>query len=323
MPRRLFVLAASLFLILITAATLRAESPGERELSLGRQSLARRDYGTAAEHLAAATAALDPQKEREALAEAWLQLGVADLAGLDRPEDALAAFRKSAELSGSPSAWLWASMAAEKLGRAEEARDYKARAIGSPQPPVTLEAAPAPPPPTKKAPEIIPGPTPVEPAPVAQAAPAPVPEAVAPVAQPAPEPVAEKKPDAFQHFFGPKEPAAPPAAAPAEAAPVEPVKKGDAFQHLFGESSPERPAGAREAQAQAPEKAAEKKPVRVKKAEKKEEEKAPAAQTATPKGGAFQHFFGEKKKDGQAGDEKDGAQDDKKTPEDSSAPPPL
>jgi len=275
MPRRLFVLAASLFLV---AITLRAESPGERELTLGRQSLARRDYGTAAEHLAAATAALDPQKEREALAEAWLQLGVADLTGLDRPEDALAAFRKSADLSGNPSAWLWASMAAEKLGRAEEARDYKARAIGSPQPPVTLEAAPAPPPPMKpmkKGPEIIPGPTPVEPAPVAQAA---------------PEPAAE------------------------------PVKKGDAFQHLFGESSPERPAGAREAQAQAPEKEAEQKP--AKKLEKKKEEKAPVAQTAAPKGGAFQHFFGEKKKDGQAGDEKSEAQDDKKTPEESSAPPP-
>jgi tetratricopeptide (TPR) repeat protein len=268
MPRRLFVLAANLFLV---TATLRAESPGERELALGRQSLARRDYGTAAEHLAAATAALDPQKERDALAEAWLQLGVADLTGLDRPEDALAAFRKSAGLSGSPSAWLWASTAAEKLGRAEEARDYKARAIGSPQPPVTLEAAPAPPPPT--------------------------------------EPAAEKKPDAFQHFFGPKEPAEPPAAAPVEAAPAEPVKKGDAFQHLFGESSP-----------------AEKKP--AKKLEKKKEEKTPAAQAATPKVDAFQHFFGEKKKDGPAGDEskgekKEGAQDDKKTPEESSAPPPL
>jgi tetratricopeptide (TPR) repeat protein len=205
MPRRLFVLAFSLFLVTMT---LRAESPGERELALGRQSLARRDYGTAAERLAAATAALDPQKEREALAEAWLQLGIVDLTGLDRPEDALVAFRKSAELSGNPSAWLWASTAAEKLGRAEEAREDKARAIGSPQPPVTLEAAPPPPPPMKpmqKTPEIIPGPTPPEPAPVVQAAPPPV----------------------------------------AEAAPVEPVKKGDAFQHLFGESSPERPAGAR------------------------------------------------------------------------------
>jgi tetratricopeptide (TPR) repeat protein len=254
MPRRLFVLAASLFLI---AATLHAESPGERELNLGRQSLARRDYGTAAEHLAAATAALDPQNESEALAEAWLQLGIADLTGLDRPEEALAAFHKSAELSGNPSAWLWASTAAEKLGHEEEARQYKARAIGSPQPQVILEAAPAP----------------------------------------------------------------PPAAAPVEAAPVEPVKKGDAFQHLFGESSPERPAGAREAQAQSPEKKAEKKP--AKKLEKEKEEKVPAAQTATPKGGAFQHFFGEKKKDRQTGDEKDGDQSDKKTPEESSAPPPL
>jgi tetratricopeptide (TPR) repeat protein len=271
MPRRLFILAASLFLI---AASVRAESPGQRELDRGRQSLARRDYGTAAEHLAKATAALDPRKEREALAEAWLQLGVADLTGLDRPEEALAAFRKSAELSGNPSAWLWASTTAEKLGRTEEAREYKARAIGSPQPSVTVEAAPPP-----QAPENIPGPTPAEPAPVAQAAPPPV-----------AEPAAEKKPDAFQHFFGPKEPAALPPAA----APVEPVKKGGAFQHLFGEKKP---------------------------AKKLEAKPAPLE---TPKVDAFQHFFGEKKKDGQPGDENKGEkkEGDAKTPEEGSAPPP-
>lgn len=305
MPRRLSILIASLFFVTMTA---RAESPGERELNLGRQALARRDYSAAAEHLGAATAALDPQRERAALAEAWLQLGVADLAGLDRAEEALAAFRKSAELAADPSAWLWASTAAEKLGRAEEAREYKVRALGPPQPEVTLEAAPPPP----QDPEIIPGPIPVEPAPVAQAAPP------APAPEPAPEPAAEKRPDAFQHFFGPKEPAAaPPAAAPAEA---EPVKKGDAFQHLFGEGSPERPAGAREAQAQAPEKKAEKKAAGRR--EKQKGAKAPESQAVTPKVDAFQHFFGEKKKESQAGDEKDGP-GDKKTPEESSAPPPL
>jgi tetratricopeptide (TPR) repeat protein len=267
MLRRLFILAA---VLLCAAVTLRAETPGAQSLTLGRQALARQDYRAAAEHLTAATASLDPEKEREALAEAWLQLGVADLAGLDRAEDALAAFLKSAEFSASPSsAWLWASTAAEKLGRTDDARQYKMRALGPTLPEKTVQAVPPP------EPENIPGPTPPP---------------------PAVQPAEEKKPDAFQHFFGPKEPTAPAAPSAAQAAPDEPVKKGDAFQHLFSESSPERPAGARAAQA-----GAKKVP------EKKTDEAKPAAPTGT-KGDAFRHFFGEKKNE--------------KAPEPESTPPP-
>jgi tetratricopeptide (TPR) repeat protein len=247
MPRRLFPFAV---LFLLAAVSLRAESPGERELALGREALAQRDYSTAAEHLTAATAALDPQGQREMLAEAWLQLGMADLAGLDRPEEALAAFRKSAELAANPaSAWLWASTAAEKLGKAEEAAEYKARALAPPAPPKPKPA-------------------------------------------PAPEPAAPAKPDAFQHFFGPKEkePAAAQPAPPPQAAPAEPVKKGDAFEHMFGEKSPERPAGAAAAQ----EKDKDRKDVKDSKDDKNKDEKARAA-----KGEAFRHFFGEKKVESQ------------------------
>jgi tetratricopeptide (TPR) repeat protein len=262
MPRRLFPFAV---LFLLAAVSLWAEIPGERELALGREALAQRDYSTAAEHLTAATAALDPQSQRELLAEAWLQLGMADLAGLDQPEEALAAFRKSAELAANPaSAWLWASTAAEKLRRAEEAAEYKARALAPPAPP-------------KPTPEAKP-----EPAPAA-----------------APQAPAPAKPDAFQHFFGPKEPAAAQPAPPPQAAPAEPVKKGDAFQHMFGEASPERPAGTRAAQ----EKDKDSKDRKDIKGGKDKDEKARAA-----KGDAFRHFFGEKKVE--------------KKPEEESAPPP-
>lgn len=260
MPCRRLAFAVTLFL---AAAAVLAESPGQRALSLGREALARRDYPAAAEHLSAAIEALDPQGEKDALADAWLQLGVADLTGLGRAEDALAAFMKSAELSANPaSAWLWASKAAEKLGRADEAADYEARALAPPPPPpVSRVAIPA-------------------------AAPAPVAEPSVPV-QPAPEPAAEPaKPDAFQHFFGAKErppvvPAAPDAAP--EVSPAPPPQEPQVFERLFGESRPDRPEGAREAQSQAPErkevaeKAAEKKPVKAK------------------KGDAFRHLFGEKK----------------------------
>ena len=231
MLRRLFLFAVTLFL---ASVSLWAESPGERELALGREALAKRDSSAAAEHLTAATAALDPQSQREMLAEAWLELGMADLAGLGRAEEALAAFRKSAELATNPSsAWLWASTAAEKLGRAEEAAEYKARAL----------------------------------------------------APPAPAPAAPPKADAFQHFFGPKEPAAAQPAPPPQAAPV---KKGDAFQRLFGEKDKDR------------------KDIKDGKDNKNKDEKArPAA-----KGEAFRHFFGEKE------------EESKKPAEEGNAPPP-
>jgi tetratricopeptide (TPR) repeat protein len=232
MLRRLFLFAVTL---LLAAISLWAESPGERELALGREALAKREYGAAAEHLTAATAALDPQGQREMLAEAWLQLGMADLAGLDRPEEALTAFRRSADLAANPaSAWLWASTAAEKLGRAEEAAEYKARALAPPAPP-------------KPAPEPKPEPAPAPP-----------------------------KEDAFQHFFGPKEPVAAQPVPPPQAAPV---KKGDAFQHMFGEKDKDR------------KDIRDTKDSKDSKDKDNKDEKAQAAK----KGDAFRHFFGEKK----------------------------
>lgn len=305
MPRRCFVLAATLFLI---AAILRAESPGARELGLGKEALAHRDFRAAAEHLTAATQALDPGDEKEALADAWLQLGVVDLTGLDRAADALDAFRKSAELAASPSsAWLWASTAAEKLGRGDEAADLKARALAPPSPEPVPEpvqaAAPAPEPVQAKAPE--PTPEPVQAAPVHT-----------PPAEPAPAPApARPKPSAFQHFFGPKErkaPAAPakPSAPPPAPAPAPPqAKEGDAFQRLFGENRLNRPEGAREAQAEGPE------------ARKGKEQKASRAAAGSRKVDAFQILFGEKKKGGDREDGKAGDQEKDTKPQDGTAPP--
>jgi|GEM_PF-2077898 len=324
MQRRCSILVATLFLI---AASLLAESPGAHELGLGKEALAHRDFRAAAEHFAAATEGLDPQGEREALADAWLQLGVVDLTGLDHASDALAAFRKSAELAASPSsAWLWAATAAEKLGRPAEAEDLKARALApppAPEPPAAPEvvqakaAAPAPAPTPETVQAKAPAPEPV------QAAPPPVAPDKAPAAAPveAAKPAPAQAPSAFQHFFGPKErkappapppppaaapapaasassstttlPSAAPAAAPAAASPSAPApKEGAAFQHLFGENRPARPAGAREAQAEGPE------------ARKAKEEKAKSAPGAPSHLDALEILFGEKKKVVKKGDEK-------------------
>jgi len=239
MPRRCSVLVATLFLI---AAALWAESPGTRELSLGKEALAHRDFRAAAEHLTAATRTLDPQSEKEPLADAWLQLGIAELTGLtglEHAADALAAFRKSAELAASPSsAWLWAATAAEKLGRQEEAADLKARALApppAPEPPmapsapelvqakaVAPAAPPAPEPVQPKLPD--PAPEPVQAAPAAAPRPEPAPPQPAAAPEKAPAAPVKPAPSAFQHFFGPKErkappaPPSPPAAAPPPAA---------------------------------------------------------------------------------------------------------
>ncbi|RPH53740.1 hypothetical protein EHM82_07915, partial [bacterium] len=106
------------FALFLLAAGAQAQSAGERDLALGREALARKDHIAALEHLSRATGSLDPERDRESLADAWLQLGLTYLNGLDRPEPALGAFVKSAETAASPeSAWLWASVAAEKLGR--------------------------------------------------------------------------------------------------------------------------------------------------------------------------------------------------------------
>lgn len=137
MPRRVPPLALS---FVLCANLLSAQQEGVWELTLGKEAFARQDHLTALEHLARATGALDPKRDREALADAYLQLGLTYLTGLDRPEQALAAFRKSAERAVNPaSAWLWASAAAEKLGRLEEAARYKAQALPAAQP----EASPS------------------------------------------------------------------------------------------------------------------------------------------------------------------------------------
>lgn len=249
MQYRRIGLAATLF---FAALALRAESPGQRELAAGREALARSEHAAAAEHFRAATAALDPVGEKEALAEAWLQLGIAELTGLDRAEDALAAFEKSAELAANPSsAWLWASTAAEKLGRSDEAAELKARALKPPSPPPPA-VEPTPTAPAKadafqhffgakdsKTPAKTP------PAPEAPAASPPPPSA--PQAEPPPEKAV------FQTLFGENRPDRPEGARQAQAEGEQgrekqaetkqeaarkaaPAKKGDAFRHFFGET---------------------------------------------------------------------------------------
>lgn len=197
-----------LLALILLCGTVQAQSGGEAELALGREAAAQKDWISAIEHFSRATGALDPEKDREALADAYLQLGLSYLTGLDRPAQALPAFVKSAELAASPAtAWIWASMAADKLGRTEEAAQYKERAM---PPSVAREEAPPPP-----AIEV-------------QAAEPLVPEP-RPEARPA-------EPDAFQHFFGKKdEPKReePKAVEPAPAN-AEPKPAPDAFQHFFG-----------------------------------------------------------------------------------------
>jgi tetratricopeptide (TPR) repeat protein len=221
MLRRLLLTVLLAFLL---AAGAPAQSGGERDLALGREALARKDYIAALEHLSRATGSLDPERDREKLADAWFDLGLTYLNGLDRPEPALAAFLKSAEGAASPeSAWLWASAAAEKLGRTEEAARYKARAI----------------PPT-------PSPAP-EPEPAVESIPAASVEPLRP--DPRPEPAAEpeppkEKPDAFRHFFGGKKKDER-TAKPEEKKPEPEVEKKegekvDAFEYFFGKKRKEK-----------------------------------------------------------------------------------
>lgn len=136
---RFTVLAA---VLVFAAGSSWAGPPGERELALGRQAMIRHDYPGAVEHLTAAVRALDPGAGREAAAEAWLELGQARMIGLGQTKEALEAFQKSAGLAAYPAtAWLWASVAAEKLGRSEEAGLYKTRALAPGAMSVPLSAA--------------------------------------------------------------------------------------------------------------------------------------------------------------------------------------
>lgn len=194
------------------ALPLRAEEgAGQRELALGREAAARQDHEAARKHFDAALLAIDPTEDPEVAAEVWLQIGLTSLNGLENPEAALTAFLASATLAPEPAtAWLWASVTAEKLGREDDAARYKTRALRQPVPAPAPSPAPAP---------VVP---PAEPAPARMAPMAPT--ASVPEPAPVPQPVAEapsektpaEKPDAVQHFFG------------AEAQkPKEPVRKKD------------------------------------------------------------------------------------------------
>lgn len=232
LPRRsiaVLVLAVMAF----AGLPLRAEEgTGQRELALGREAAARQDHGTAMKHFDAALLALDPTEDMEVLAEVWMRIGLTSLNALGDPEAALTAFLASATLSPEPAtAWLWASVTAEKLGRAQDAATYKEEALARP------------------APVPVPEPAPVAEVPPAQPSPAPV--ASAPAAQAPAEDASSEEPDAVQHFFGaegqkPKEPTrkrdrkddlpAVPAAEPESSAkPEEKKETVDAVQYFFGE----------------------------------------------------------------------------------------
>src|SRR5262245_28934259 len=71
---------------------------------------------------------------------ALLERGIELLTGPGSDREALAAFLRAAELSERPaSAWLWAAVAAERLGMFAEAGAYKARALA----PAPARPAPA------------------------------------------------------------------------------------------------------------------------------------------------------------------------------------
>ena len=162
MPRRLCFVLAFLAVLAALGTPLRAQ--GEKSLAEAREAMARRDYPAAVELLKATVRSLDPARDGAALGDAWLQLGLSYLNGLGRPEEALPAFLASAASAPDPAtAWLWASVAAERLGRTDEATAYRARAVAPPAPAPSSAPAPAP--------------RPVEAAPA-------------------------EKPDAVQHFFG-------------------------------------------------------------------------------------------------------------------------
>lgn len=184
---------------------------GARELALGRAAYTRGSYEEAVGHLSRAVQALGG--EREALADAYLRLGMAQLIGLRAPAQALPAFLSSAELSGEPAtAYLWAALAAEKLGQADVSARLEAKALAA--------AVPAPAPAESPAAVAAPGASREEPVPAETA------EEARPAEAPAKggevEVQEEEKVDAFQYFFGKKKqkpaekPADPPASPPGD-----------------------------------------------------------------------------------------------------------
>jgi len=212
MSRRLAVVVLAAALLASVGSPARAdEGAGARDLVQGREALARRDYSGAVEHLRSAVRDLESARDGMALGDAWLQLGIAYLKGQEDPALALRAFLQSAAASPDPStAWLWASMAAEKLGHGDEAAAFRMRAVPPPPPPAPVVEKPAPP--------------------VEKPAPAPQPQPAA--AAPA------QKPDAVQHFFGEAEPAKPEKAEATkddkDSKDKKDGKKVDAIDHFFG-----------------------------------------------------------------------------------------
>jgi tetratricopeptide (TPR) repeat protein len=196
--RSLFLSVLALFL----AGAALAQTDGARELAQGKEAYARRDYPKAAEHFRRAVKALDEGQERARLADAYLQLGMTQLVGLGAPREALTAFLGSTAFSGEPAtAFLWAALAAERLGQTADSARYKDLAL------------------------LPPGEA------LAEAGPEPE----------APAPAAEAKPDAFQHFFGPKGESEKPAAAvekdgkdKKDEEDKKDAEKVDAFEYFFG-----------------------------------------------------------------------------------------
>lgn len=219
MPRRFAIAVLAAALLASMGPSVRAEEgEGTRALARGREALARRDYPGAVEHLRSAVRTLDPTREGMALGDAWLQLGIAYLKGQEDPAMALRAFLQSAAASPDPStAWLWAGMAAEKLGHGDEAAAFRMRALPPAPPPAAVTEKPAPP---VEKPAPAPQPKPAEAAPT-------------------------EKPDAVQHFFGEAEPQKPEKAKdekdPKDAEDKKDEKKVDAIDHFFGGQKPNPP----------------------------------------------------------------------------------
>jgi tetratricopeptide (TPR) repeat protein len=116
-------------------------SEGERDLALGLAAYAGQRYEEAVEHLSQAIGELSRGESRAALAEAYLRLGMTYLVGLESPGQALPAFLRSAELGTEPAtAYLWASLAARKLGDAGAAERLETQALAAgPARPATIE----------------------------------------------------------------------------------------------------------------------------------------------------------------------------------------
>ncbi|HEX2642972.1 MAG TPA: hypothetical protein VHU81_08255 [Thermoanaerobaculia bacterium] len=156
------------------------DSSGLEALSQGKAAATGGDYGAALSHFERAAATLDGGQKADA--------------------------------------YLWAALAAEKLGRKEEAERYKTLALAPVPAPAASERVEA-----KRSESLEPQDTlPVEPVPAA------APAAEAP----------KEKPDAFRHFFGREEAKAPAKEGPAtekkEKEEVKDKPEVDAFQYFFG-----------------------------------------------------------------------------------------